>query len=59
LLTEIKDCETEKINERLKEIQKIIGDFDLGDFSNLETWVSDLNLKIEGVLVRRLEDLLK
>jgi len=59
LLTEIKDCETEKINERLKEIQKIIGDFDLGDFSNLETWVSDLNLKIEGVLVRRLEDLLQ
>jgi len=35
LLSEIKECETNSINERLKEIQKIIGDFDLGDFSNL------------------------
>jgi len=34
-LSEIKECETNSINERLKEIQKIIGDFDLGDFSNL------------------------
>ena len=58
LLTEIKECETNSINERLKEIQKIIGDFDLGDFSNLAQWVADLNVKIEAILVRRLEDLL-
>ena len=59
LLTEIKECETEAIKERLKEIQKIINDFDLGDFSNLAQWVADLNVKIEAILVRRLEDLLQ
>ena len=58
LLSEIKECETNSINERLKEIQKIIGDFDLGDFSNLAQWVAELNVKIEAILVRRLEDLL-
>jgi len=59
LLSEIRECETEKITERLKEIQKVINDFDLGDFSNLAQWVADLNVKIEGILVRRLEDLLQ
>ena len=59
LLSEIKECETEAIKERLKEIQKIINDFDLGDFSNLAQWVADLNVRIEAILVRRLEDLLQ
>ncbi len=36
----------------------MIGDFDLGDFSNLVQGVADLNVKIEDILVRRLEDLL-
>lgn len=58
LLSEIKECETDAINERLKEIQKVIGDFDLGDFSNLAQWVAELNIRIEAILVRRLEDLL-
>lgn len=35
LLSEIKECETNRIIDILKEIQKVIGDFDLGDFSNL------------------------
>ena len=59
LLNAIKDCETEKIAEQLKEIQKVIGDFDLHDASNLELWVSELNLKIENILVKRLETLLQ
>jgi len=42
----------------LKEIQKIIGDFDLDDLSNLEVWVAELNEKIESILVKRLETLL-
>ena len=58
LLDEIKDCETIQINEKLKEIQKIIGDFDLDDLSNLEVWVAELNEKIESILVKRLETLL-
>lgn len=37
----------------------MIGDFDLDDLSNLEIWVSDLNLKIENILVKRLEVLLQ
>ncbi len=59
LLQEIKDCETVQIDAKLKEIQKVIGDFDLDDLSNLEIWVADLNLKIEGILVKRLEVLLQ
>jgi hypothetical protein len=43
----------------LKEIQKIIGDFDLNEASNLEVWVGELNEKIENILVKRLEILLE
>jgi hypothetical protein len=59
LLNEIKECETTVIDEKLKEIQKIIGEFDLHDASNLEMWVGELNVKIENILVRRLETLLE
>ena len=37
----------------------MIGDFDLDDMSNLEQWVSELNIKIELILVKRLEALLQ
>lgn len=36
----------------------MIGDFDLEDLSNLEVWVAQLNVKIESILVRRLEGML-
>jgi ATP-dependent protease HslVU (ClpYQ) ATPase subunit len=58
-LNEIKECQTTVIDEKLKEVQKIIGDFDLHDASNLEMWVGELNVKIENILVRRLETLLE
>lgn len=58
-LEEIKDCETQAISSKLKEILKVIGDFDLEDLSNLEVWVAQLNVKIESILVRRLEGMLQ
>ena len=50
-LEEIKDCETQAISSKLKEILKVIGD--------LEVWVAQLNVKIESILVRRLEGMLQ
>lgn len=46
------------IKSRLNEIQKIVNDFDLENMSNLPQWVSDLNVKIENVLAKRLEGLM-
>ena len=43
---------------RLATIQKIIGDFDLEDLSNLTFWVAQLNESVEEILTARLEQLL-
>lgn len=59
MLDEMKQCKVVEINAKLEHIQKIISDFDLHDLSNLQKWVGDLNEKIEGVLVRRLEELVR
>ena len=57
LLEEMKDCELVKseLDERLTQIQKVIGDFDLEDMSNLTFWVAKLNERIEKILIARLE----
>ena len=57
LLEEMKDCELIKaqLEDRLNQIQKVIGDFDLEDLSNLQFWVAKLNEKIEAILITRLE----
>ena len=57
----MKDCELIKsqLEDRLNQIQKVIGDFDLEDLSNLSFWVARLNEKIETILITRLEQLLK
>ena len=61
LLEEMKDCplNREEFESRLATIQKIIGDFDLEDLSNLTFWVARLNEKVEEILTKRLEELLQ
>ena len=61
LLEEMKDCplQKEEFEKRLATIQKIIGDFDLEDLSNLTFWVARLNEDVEKILVNRLEELLQ
>ena len=55
LLHEMKECPItqENFESRISTIQKIIGDFDLEDLSNLTFWVTNLNQKVEKVLVTR------
>lgn len=57
----MKDCplNREEFESRLATIQKIIGDFDLEDLSNLTFWVARLNEKVEEILTKRLEELLQ
>lgn len=57
LLEEMKECALEKdqFEKRLNVIQKIIGDFDLEDLSNLTFWVARLNEDVEKILITRLE----
>lgn len=43
----------------LNEIQHIVDDFSLNDYSNLETWVESLDSRILNVLERRLKELLQ
>jgi len=43
----------------LKKIQDIVDDFQFNDCSNLDSWVADLNAKIEEILLIRLQDLLQ
>ena len=61
LLEEMKECPLvkEEFENRLAVIQKIIGDFDLEDLSNLSFWVARLNEDVEKILITRLEQLLK
>uniref|UniRef100_A0A0G4FLJ2 Dynein heavy chain, cytoplasmic n=1 Tax=Chromera velia CCMP2878 TaxID=1169474 RepID=A0A0G4FLJ2_9ALVE len=40
-------------------IQKILDDLNLQSFSNLDGWVQTLDAEIEGILARRLEELVK
>ena len=57
LLEEMKECPLVKqeFENRLAVIQKIIGDFDLEDLSNLSFWVARLNEDVEKILITRLE----
>ena len=57
----MKECPLvkEEFENRLAVIQKIIGDFDLEDLSNLSFWVARLNEDVEKILITRLEQLLK
>jgi len=61
LLAEMKECPLvkEEFERRLAMIQKIIGDFDLEELSNLTFWVSRLNEDVEKILITRLEQLLQ
>lgn len=61
LLEEMKECPLQKqeFENRLAVIQKIIGDFDLEDLSNLSFWVKRLNEDVEKILIVRLEQLLQ
>lgn len=61
MLEEMKECPLvkEEFENRLAVIQKIIGDFDLEDLSNLSFWVARLNEDVEKILITRLEQLLK
>lgn len=60
LLEEMKECplDRQEFETRLATIQKIIGDFDLEDLSNLTFWVARLNEAVEEILTQRLEQLL-
>ena len=61
LLEEMKECPLVKaeFEARLATIQKILGDFDLEDLSNLTFWVGTLNQDVEKILITRLEQLLQ
>lgn len=61
LLEEMKECPLVKaeFEARLATIQKILGDFDLEDLSNLTFWVGRLNEEVEKILITRLEQLLQ
>ena len=41
---------------KLTMIQKIVDEFNFNDFSNLSQWVEDLEERIRGVLIKRLEE---
>ena len=60
-MEEMKECPLVKqeFENRLAVIQKIIGDFDLEDLSNLSFWVARLNEDVEKILITRLEQLLQ
>lgn len=49
----------EQLQSRLSSIQKIVDDFNFNDFSNLSQWVEDLDEKIKGILIKRLEELIQ
>ena len=61
LLEEMKECELEKsqFQDRLSQIKRQIDELDLEEASNLNFWVNKLNAKIEDILIKRLEQLLK
>lgn len=61
LMAEMKECPLikEEFEKRLAMIQKIIGDFDLEELSNLTFWVARLNEDVETILTERLEQLLQ
>ena len=50
--------ETAAFQESLSKIQAIVDKLNLEGYSNLETWVVDLDLRIEAVLHKRLEEVI-
>lgn len=55
-IDELKTCAytTEAFSTHLAAIQKVIDNLNLEGYANLDTWVRDLDKKVEGVLVERL-----
>lgn len=47
------------MQEKLKSIQKIINEFEINDFSNLNSWVDELDERIQVILTARLEKVIK
>ena len=47
------------LQEQLTAIQKIVDELNFNDFSNLSQWVEDLEERIRGILIKRLEELLQ
>ena len=56
-LEELQTCELEQdtLAERIEKIQKIIDDFELESYSNLQLWVNELDKQISDILIDRLE----
>ncbi len=57
-LNEMAACPIQKetLQQRLTLIQKIVDEFNFNDFSNLSQWVEDLEERIKGILMKRLEE---
>lgn len=55
-IDELKTCAytSEAFSTHLAAIQKVIDNLNLEGYANLDTWVRDLDKKVEGVLVERL-----
>ncbi|CEG69843.1 Putative Dynein heavy chain [Rhizopus microsporus] len=60
-IDEMKACpyQTEKFEDTLGRIQKIIDRLNLENYSNLDQWVSGLDKRIETVLIARLQQAIK
>jgi dynein heavy chain 1 len=56
-LIELGTCELSKVNlqEKLMSMQKIVDEFNFNDFSNLNSWVEELDERIQVILTDRLE----
>ncbi|RKO87762.1 dynein heavy chain, N-terminal region 1-domain-containing protein, partial [Blyttiomyces helicus] len=53
------DFQKSKFQKILEKIQKAIDRFNLEAYSNLESWTSELNARVESVLIARLQAALK
>ena len=56
-LDELQTCELDQelLAERIDKIQKIIDVFEIEGYSNLQTWVDELDKRIQDILINRLE----
>jgi dynein heavy chain 1 len=60
-LNELGQCEIQReaLLLKLKNIQKIIDEFNFQEFSNLNTWVEELDQRIQNILTQRLEEVVQ
>lgn len=56
-LEELQTCQLDQelLAERIDKIQKIIDVFEIEGYSNLQTWVDELDKRIQDILINRLE----